>query len=358
MEDAGCKNSVFVNSYFNSTTDYVSTLWRQATAAANGHVGVTVQDNDKADVPVLGNNKVLLVIGDSTDRIMMRHMCELLHGVETNVDPTREYSRPNVCTASLGEHSTFAAGYLNIFGMHHPCSNGGNVELMDPRPFNTTAERISVVLEEVLDKIPWNVTMTTPLPKLPVDAVSKTRQYDVPLEVYVQVGSNLWDLSDGCNDQADVTDEYAQQYREGIALVHDAIQTSITSYLEDFSLYDEWGNKIERPTHIHVIWKLAPPVSMRYSNNIKKLGGGRTRSNQQQLNKVMLETVTADAGSATSAFQLGSGMIDLWSVVKTNMPSEAALDEELRKDGRHYSVCPNVAFFNTLLGEIHQISSY
>ncbi|KAL3936193.1 MAG: hypothetical protein SGARI_002663 [Bacillariaceae sp.] len=279
---------------------------------------------------------------------MVRHICELLHGVETNVDPTREYSRPNVCTSS-----TFAVGYLNVFGMHHACSNGGTAELMDRRPFYTTAERITLVLKEVLDKIPWNATVTTPLP---ADNVSKTaRQYDVPLEVYVQVGSNLWDLSNGCNDQVGVTDEYAQQYREGIALVHDAIQTSVQSYLHDFVLYDEGGNKIERPVNIHVIWKLAPPVSIRYSNKINQARGGRIRSNQQQLNKILRETVTT--GTGTSKLQLGSGMVDLWSVVKTNMPSETALNEELGKDGRHYSVCPNLAFFNTFLGEVHRISS-
>jgi hypothetical protein len=344
MEDAGCSDSVFLQNYFNTTTDYVSTLWKQAmdTGAAAAYPSAT-------PIGVVGNHKIVLVIGDSTDRIMTSHICELLRGTETNVEPEREQSRPNVCTATLGGNAptTFVAGYMNIFGMHHTCRNGGTAASVDPRPFNTTADRISVVLEEVLEKIPWNATMPPP------DKPAHT-----PLEVYVQVGSNLWDLSDGCNDQLGVSREYAQQYQQGIAQAHEAIQRSIQDFLQDLVWYDDHGNEMERSVRSHIIWKLAPPISLRYSKRITDKRGGRTRSNQQYLNQLLRETVVADDSlqQQEPSFKLGSGMVDLWSVVKTNMPSEKDLNEELKEDGRHYTKCPNVAFFNSLLQEIHRIS--
>jgi hypothetical protein len=179
-----------------------------------------------------------------------------------------------------------------------------------------------------------------------------------PLEVYVQVGSNLWDLSDGCNDQLGVSREYAQQYQQGIAQAHEAIQRSIQDFLQDLVWYDDHGNEMERFVRSHIIWKLAPPISLRYSKRITDKRGGRTRSNQQYLNQLLRETVVADDSlqQQEPSFKLGSGMVDLWSVVKTNMPSEKDLNEELKEDGRHYTKCPNVAFFNSLLQEIHRIS--
>ena len=68
---------------------------------------------------------------------------------------------------------------------------------------------------------------------------------------------------------------------------------------------------------------------------------GRTIRNQRILNDILRTTVAED--------ELGAGVVDWWEIV--DGVSRADLHAEL-PDGRHYSFCSSLAFFNELLAGI------
>jgi len=201
---------------------------------------------------------VFLLIGDSLDRKMLEYASPLFNGTQLLVDPSTSLSRPNACISSV-----INVGYLNIFGMRKPCDNGGMLLKTEPKPLDTSALRISVVLPDVFDLIP-------------LENISR------PIDVYVQIGSNLWDLTSGCNDQLGISPEYEQQYRTGIREVFHATQDTIYSYFQ--------GKHIS--IQIHVLWKLAPPISMKYLNKSSRTSNGRVRRNQRFLNDILRDEVS------------------------------------------------------------------
>ncbi|KAG7340696.1 hypothetical protein IV203_024239 [Nitzschia inconspicua] len=304
------KNDIF-SSYFNSPdrtfhNSFVSDLWH-------------VVDNDSKSIVDYHNlppHKYILIIGDSLDRIMLEHACATANGVTQKVEPDQPLSRPNVCRTD-----TWTAGYLNIFGMHRQCQPD-TIRTVDPQQFTnvTTAGRIQAILPRVLDLM---------------DLTSKE------LNVFVQVGSNLWDLSSGCNNRIGISTEYREEYRQGMGEVYGAIHRTIDEFV--------MNDATTPPPNIHIIWKLAPPVSLKYSRAMEKTVSGRIRANQKQLNEILQDTASNDRN------QLDHDMVDWWDIVMTHKKSEQFLNKELNQDGRHYSECPSLVFFNALLEKIHDI---
>lgn len=304
-------NDIFAG-YFHSPErnqhqDFLTRLW--------------LQDNDKDEAQSATNNrKFILIIGDSLDRIMLEHSCTFQNGNTTKLEPNRESSRPNVCRTN-----TWTAGYLNIFGMHRQCQPDTLKNVEPQQSLNeTTAERIARVLPQVLDLMQISTVLEEDTTNIQ--------------NIYVQVGSNLWDLSTGCNNRVGITEDFQREYRQGIAEVYHAIHDTFRNHFSN-----------DNP-NVHVLWKLAAPVSSGYSTEMQRKGYGRVRTNQKRLNEILTEVVSSNGDNA-----LGSGMVDWWSVVMLHKRSEKSLNKELQKDGRHYSECPSLVFFNALLEKIHDL---
>ena len=98
-----------------------------------------------------------------------------------------------------------------------------------------------------------------------------------------------------------------------------------------------------------IYWRTSPPVRKSYSAKWERVslipfnvgGHGRTRRNQKILNQIIRETFSEQ--------QLGSGIVDWWQI--TQGVSEKFLDKEL-PDGRHYTFCSSLTFFNEWLDHI------
>lgn len=249
--------------------------------------------------------KSLLFIGDSLDRFMAYHVCNITKGIVQNVDPDQ---RPFVCSSP-----TLELGFFNIFGMYKTCSNGGLADKQDSRHFNFTADRLQALLPEVLDRMD-----------------SKPQ--------YVQISSALWDLSEGCVGQNGVPDAYQDDYSLGMRQIYNYL-TSEKDLLDENAL---------------IYWRTSPPMRKSYSAKWVRLGWipfspgshGRTRRNQLILNQVLKDTFFD--------FDLGHGIVDWWQLVQS--VSERFLDEEL-PDGRHYSFCSCMAFFNDWLDQVSMVES-
>jgi hypothetical protein len=236
------------------------------------------------------------------DRLMSQYVCQIWGGTFQELEEGR---RPSVCCSNndnAGHTIIRHLGYFNIFGMHRRCENNGAAKKRDPRRFSTTADRLRSLLPRLLEFLPH-----------PPD--------------YVQVGSALWDLSEGCNDQAGVSEAYQQEYILGIHQIYEALTVIL-------------------PPNTPIFWRNSPPVRKSYSNEMEEVGHGRTRDNQKQLNDLLRHTVTSN----------NLGQIVDWSSVLEGV-SEGFLEKELNKDGRHYSECPSLAFFDAWLNVIHDESS-
>jgi hypothetical protein len=155
-------------------------------------------------------------------------------------------------------------------------------------------ERIKIVLPELLDLLHKHTT-----PNARVD--------------FVQVGSNLWDLSQGCNNNPKNVKPDYQKIRE--------IYEAVRGVLKDS--YYSTGNSSSFPLSA-IFWKLAPPVSLQYSNQMQHKHKGRVRSNQNTLNKLLQWVVTQD--------NLSSGWINWWQIVTDATPSEDILNDKLGDD--------------------------
>jgi hypothetical protein len=319
-EATGCANDPIFKGYFDLDSprnDLLPPLWKQA-------LSPKTHSNNPFE------NKTLIIIGDSLDRKVLENACYLINGKQQMLEPHRKSSRPFVCISSS---PTLNTGYLNIFGMRRPCENGITLRLVEPRPFNTTAERIETLLPGILELLPLK---------------------DTPGDFYVQVGSNLWDLSQGCNNQPEITDEYEKQYRMGVMEVATTVHDVIHKYL-----VNKHGNQ-GLSAKVHIIWKLAPPISLDYSNRALRKGGGRVRKNQEALNSILMDVVTSTRTSTAMTshkMKIGSGIVDWWKLVQDTVPSEDLLNAVLKKDGRHFSKCPNLAFFDVLLKEVQRLAT-
>ncbi len=248
----------------------------------------------------------LLVIGDSLDRYMVNHICSITGAEVQKVDPPEfTQRRPFICSSPALE-----IGYFNIFGMLRSCDNDGVAFGQDRRLFNSTLERVAALLPDVLAR------------------------FEKPPQ-YVQIGSALWDLSNGCVGRNWVPKSYREEYSLGMQRLY------------DYLISEEGGLS----TNASIYWRTSPPVRRSYSAKWAGVslipfnvgGHGRTRKNQKIVNQIMRDTF--------EEHQLGGGIVDWWQIV--HGVSENFLNQEL-PDGRHYSFCSSLAFFNEWLAKIHQ----
>lgn len=248
----------------------------------------------------------MLIIGDSLDKFMAYHICNLTRGVATKVDPPKfSNRRPFVCSSP-----TLEIAFFNIFGMKRTCDNDGVARHQDSRFFNSTVDRVKALLPDVL------------------------RLLDRPPQ-HVQVSSALWDLSQGCVARNGVPQHYRDEYSLGMRSMYDYLMSDQSGVAKD----------------AHIYWRNSPPVRKSYSAKWARIswipfnvgGHGRTRRNQKNLNQIMNETV--------SDYHLGNGIVDWWRIAQG--VSEKFLNQEL-PDGRHYTFCSTLAFFNEWLDLIYQ----
>jgi len=251
-----------------------------------------------------GKPPSFLLIGDSLDKYMAYHICNITGGVVTKIDPPKYcHRRPFVCSSP-----TLEIGYFNIFGMYKTCDNGGTAHLHDSRSFNSTIDRITALLPDVLKHF------------------KRKPQY-------VQVGSALWDLSQGCVGRNGVPQSFREDYKEGMERIY------------EFLISEESG--IEKEAGIY--GRTSPPVRKSYSAKWVRIGlipfnvgsHGRTRGNQRILNQLIRDDFIEH--------HLGDGVVDWWKIARG--VSEQFLDKEL-PDGRHYTFCSCLAFFNEWLRQI------
>lgn len=235
-----------------------------------------------------------LWIGCSLDRYQIVSVCLLLGGEIERIFPDGAHGdRP----AAIVCHATqMTLGYLQIFGMHKKC-NGEVADAVDPRHFDTEADHVRALLPELLE-----------------------RMGSIPS--HVQVGSNLWDLSPGCNNVPGVSKSFQKLYVQGMHELYEAISEIL-------------------PADTQVSWRTGMPVHTDYSN----MAQGRKLENQEILNRLVEQEVLGGRQG------LGS-YLDLWSVVR-----QATRDCCMMKDGRHYPACSSYAFFNNWLDSIYSTGS-
>ena len=252
-----------------------------------------------------------LTIGDSLDRYMVsvfiRKTWENSGGFRmvehTNLDPNNSIplelnnTRHNhQQTAPICSNGIFSFAQFANFGMHHSCHNQGNMLAIESRATNTSAERVEKFLAfDILSRL------------------SPDTNY------VVMVSSCLWDLSDGCNDQLGVSDDYRKLYRQGMLDMHKAIQKTLP------------GSPI--------YWHTSPSVSVNFDLKATQKGFGKNRANQEILNDILRKTV--------SEYDLGF-VVDWWE--QANQRPES--NRDITSDGMHYSVRPSLAFYNLFLNAV------
>jgi hypothetical protein len=300
--------SPFFNEHFRAVPDHLSPLWWQSLHGGN-----------EAGVPATSfwSRKLLIVIGDSLDRKMTDHTCLLLRGNKTKEEPQRKFAHPFVCVST-----TITFVYLNIFGMDAACPNSGALRAVDTRFDYSTAKRIASLLPVLLGLLP---------PHYP------------PSDAFVQVGSNMWDLSQGCNDHLGIDEQYAMKYRQGLRNVHNALRDTLRSY---YPSSKGW-----------ILWKIAPPISLRLSEERMKAGTiGAVRINQDALNMILKDEVAVNTGTTGGQLKLGDGIVDFWNHVNVLSLPDDVLDREFERDGYHFARCGSLAFFNLLLDVIWRMN--
>ena len=306
--------SPFFNQSFLLIKDRLSPLWWSSIHAVK-EPGRSIDDP-------FWNGKLLIVIGDSLDRKMLTYVCSLFNGTKAKEEQHREMAHPFVCVTP-----TITTVYLNIFGMDTACPNRGARMAADPREFNSTAERISTLLPRLITLLP---------PSSP------------PTDIIVQIGSNIWDISDGCNNHVGINEQYATRYRGGIHHVYTALREALHSY---YPSSKGW-----------ILWKMVQPMSLKTSDQHMAWNLGMVRINQEALNTILLNEVGMDAGATTGnvsvverPLMLGEGIVDIWNHVKVVSLPEDVLQLEFEPDGYHYEKCASLSFFNFLLDVIYQL---
>jgi hypothetical protein len=313
-------------------------------------------DNDEETQQHEGKRKVtlLVIFGDSLDLYMLTNVCtKVFNGqidlLEPNIGQARKMkgpSQPFICNTArsnnqnTNDHDGIVLGIMTLHGMSYPCYNGGVLTLSDPRPFNTTADRIQSLLPTLLQRM---------------------KDYTVADEynIIVQIGSNLWDLSEGCNNIGTVSSSYEEKYRIGIQANYESIQQAVHNSTPT-------SNAITP-----VFWKYAAPVSQKYSNQIEgKSGswqGGRTQKNVASLNAILKDTIEITPAQPLDkqqqiqqqqGYQYGNGTVDWFKTVMENVPGPKVLNSEM-PDGRHFiSDCPYYVMFDLLIEQINQYYHY
>jgi hypothetical protein len=245
-----------------------------------------------------------LIIGDSLDKFMAYHICNITGGVVTKVDPPKyKNRRPFVCSSPSLE-----IGFFNIFGMAKTCDNAGVAHFQDSRSYNSTVERVAALLPDVL------------------------RHFENKPQ-YVQIGSALWDLSHGCVGRNGVPESFREDYKNGMLKLYGYLTSQASGIQKDAGIY----------------WRTSPPVRKSYSSKWERISlipfdvgaHGRTRKNQWILNQVMHDTF--------SELDIGHGIMDWWQIAQG--VSETFLNKEL-PDGRHYTFCSCLTFFNEWMDQI------
>lgn len=256
-------------------------------AQTNNHL-LELLNGEKQERPVL------LWIGCSLDRYQINAMCDLLGG---QLDKFYlEGSHGRIAASVICHAPQITMGYLQIFGMHHKC-NKRAANQVDPRSFETEAVHIRFAL-----------------PKLMV------RMGETP--THVQVGSNLWDLSPECNHQLGVTEQYQEQYVQGIRDIHRVVADLLPA--------------------AQVAWRTGMPVHTLYD----AAEPGRKLVNQKVLNDLVQEEVVYGTHHYQGITIIGS-YLDHWSLVRA-----APTDCCMLGDGRHYPACSSYAFFNHWLDQV------
>jgi hypothetical protein len=262
----------------------------------------------------------ILMLGDSLDRNMIHAICELWQGRETFLVPRLH---PHICYKQNGG-GLLRIVYLNIFGMLRPC---GAAEQLDPRPYNTTVERI----------IAWWPRIQQGLARVSATATTGTgtTMTPAPRIDFVSIGSSHWDLSEGCNDHPVIADSYRRDYQQGMQLLVETLFTLI----------------LESNPSVPILWRTAPPVSPDYSQYAHAHGRGRIHENQIALNTILKDAVLGKGGVAAAATNNINNhrIVDWWKVVTDAVPLAWLNRDELATDGRHYSSCSSLAFFNAVL---------
>uniref|UniRef100_A0A7S3L4L4 Carbonic anhydrase n=1 Tax=Amphora coffeiformis TaxID=265554 RepID=A0A7S3L4L4_9STRA len=235
-------------------------------------------------------NPTLLWIGCSLDRYQIVSVCSLLGGKIERMFPDGAVGERAAAISCRSPHMNL--GYVQIFGMHQRC-NDEAADAVDPRKFDTEADHIRALLPELLEKMG-------------------------SIPTHVQVGSNLWDLSPGCNNMLGIPESFQKLYVQGMHEMYEAV----------FEIL---------PPESHISWRSGMPVDTSYSDMAK----GRKLENQETLNRLVEQEVHG------SLRDMGS-FLDHWSVVR-----KAPTDCCMMKDGRHYVTCSSYAFFNNWLDAIY-----
>jgi hypothetical protein len=204
--------------------------------------------------------------------------------------------------------------------MYRTC---GAAEQLDPRPYNTTVERLIAWWPRIQRRLAQFSSSSTS------SSTAKTTMTTSRID-FVSIGSSHWDLSEGCNDQPFVEDSYRREYQKGMQLLSETLPVLL-----------------ENPS-VPILWRTAPPVSPEYSQQAQAQGRGRIHANQIALNTVLNETVMGWRLAAANNNNQ-HGVVDWWKVVTDAVPLTWLNQAELATDGRHYSSCSSLAFFNALL---------
>eukprot|EP00526_Cylindrotheca_closterium_P003721 CAMPEP_0113650274 /NCGR_PEP_ID=MMETSP0017_2-20120614/26747_1 /TAXON_ID=2856 /ORGANISM="Cylindrotheca closterium" /LENGTH=1366 /DNA_ID=CAMNT_0000562767 /DNA_START=208 /DNA_END=4305 /DNA_ORIENTATION=+ /assembly_acc=CAM_ASM_000147 len=262
----------------------------------------------------------LISIGDSLSRHQVQRLCaELKYGMlpqlyddpKSTVPKNKANGRKNsvnVCQNDQkkeGDKSdnmppSLTISYFSIFGMKRPCWNGGFGQNADSREYNTTVDRVNDLLRpEVLDRIPKD-------------------GHNV-----FWIHSALWDVSTGCNDAPTIGPSFAQEYRQGIHDILDALR------------------KIDPTASIY--WRTSPPISRKKNGTSVQKKRGRSRANQAALNQVLKET--APQGT----------VIDWWQQVEEVMnQADPILGSKFIPDGTHYTKPPSLSAYNLFLNTLFE----
>jgi len=235
----------------------------------------------------------ILFIGSSIDEYGAADMCDTLvkqksfHRINpyANHDEMINTAKLGYKVATLCTDGKTTIAYFKIFGMDRSCMLGSAM-VHDNRVHNTTAQRIEQYMpHDVLRHLPEGPVVTV-------------------------MGSCLWDLSEGCNNQPTMDPVFLKNYGEGMVRNYKVLQKLGIAH--------------------YTFWRTCHPVTASLESQ------GRTRPNQYSLRQHMTEVVEKE--------QLGI-VIDWWKMILDHAPEEH-ID---MRDGRHYAEGATYALINMFL---------
>lgn len=276
----------------------------------------------------LGRPMIFVSIGDSLDRMTVGRLCQkgqfdmLPHVAAGNTAPSADQSslacqqpsppppipiQTNHSSDAISKDghqnhhntNTLTLAFFKIYGMVRNCSNRPYLQREDSRTTNSTVDRLERYL-------------LAQLPMLQSQEATQQAQ-----QIVVMVGSALWDVSEGCNHQVGITQEYAQAYRQAILNIRQTLQ------------------RILPPSTIF-LWRTNPQIGQFYSRTNEKHGWGRTRGNIETLNQILRET--------TKARHEEDILVDWWALSTLRDEQQDGLG--LLGDGRHPTETFSLVFTN------------